>query len=226
MPSGFSPTAAGRFHRHFCTILPLTVVPSILYNITHNRRRSRPCAPGRRYCSSFSVLRPFLVSSFRHSISIQAFRIIPSPSQIPAHRATNQAANNSPCPLTSSKMQFQPLQQLPRTARLRIPEFLALLPPCFSYSWRAPKTPAAASRFTAIRRAPMRNDLHAFMFTPFCNSHHCTTFRPVDTRPRSQPLRFFRDLIIFRANPAQMRNKCRPNVSRETSALVPPPPMP
>jgi hypothetical protein len=112
---------------------------------------------------------------------IQAFRIIPSPSQIPAHRATNQTANNSPCPVTSSKMQFQPLQQLPRTARLRIPEFLALLPPCFSYSWRAPKTPAAASRFTAIRRAQMRNDLHAFMFTPFRNSHHCTTFRPVDT---------------------------------------------
>jgi hypothetical protein len=169
-------------------------------------------------------------SSFRHSIPIPhspfkhsaLSRRLPKflriaqqtkPPIIPPAHSRPQKCNSSPCnnfrePRDSESLNFW--RFYPRV-------FLIL---------GAPKTPAAASRFTAIRRAQMRNDLHAFMFTPFRNSHHCTTFRPVDTRPRSQPLRFFRDLIIFRANPAQMRNKCRPNVSRETSALVPPPPMP
>jgi hypothetical protein len=56
-----------------------------------------------------------------------------------------------------------------------------------------------------MRKGPPR-----VRIAPLHKARPRTTFRPADVNPRSEPLRVFRDLIIFRAIDAQLRNKVPP----------------
>jgi hypothetical protein len=119
------------------------------------------------------------------------------------------SANNSSSPVTMPKLQPHVQPRLPPNRRDRIPRVIARLTPSILCFRRAPKNPAPASPFIEIRLAQMRNDPHALIFTQFRKSQHCVNFRLEATSPRTEPLRFFRDLIIFRENPARMRRQAR-----------------
>jgi hypothetical protein len=125
------------------------------------------------------------------------------------------SANNSTIPLGASQMQTLPPQTFLRSQLARIgPTFCALTPcafrPLARHYYLRPTcsltTAAATSAFLEIRRNQMRNNPLAVKFTEFRKSQRRKTFRSAQSSARSEPLRIFRDLIIFRENEAQMRN--------------------